>query len=71
MELVEGAILVIAEDNNLTLGVVWIVVAVLFDSYAGHGWYGAVYVTFALEAAIILLVYHCLDIMIPKSLFPS
>ena len=55
----------------MTIGVVWIVVAVLFDSYAGHGWYGAVYVTFALEAEILSLVHHCLDIVIPKALFPS
>ena len=61
MELVEGAILVIAEDNNLTLGVVWIVVAVLFDSQSGHGWDGVGCVAFALEAVIFPSVYHHVD----------
>ena len=59
----------VSEDGYSTLGAVWIVVAVLFDSQSGHGWDGVGCVAFALEAVIFPLVYHRVDGVIEKALF--
>ena len=45
--LVEYAILLVTKEDNATLGTVWVVVAIMFDYQAGHGWYGAWCITFA------------------------
>ena len=62
-------IFVVSGDYNSTIGALWIVVAVSFDPWEGHGWNGVGCVVFASEAAILLSVYHCVDGVIMKALF--
>ena len=59
----------VSDNGDATLGAVWVVVAISFDPYAGHGWYDMGYVAFTAEAEIILPVYHCVYGVISKSLF--
>ena len=59
----------VGEDNDATLGMVWVLVAVAFEYQAGHGWDGAGCVAFASEAMILFLDYHSINEVIEKALF--
>ena len=59
----------VAEDDDKTLVVVWVLVAVLFDYQTGHGWDGVGCVAFTSEATITFSVYHGVDVVIYKTLF--
>ena len=59
----------VSEDDDGNLGVVWVLVAVLFDYQLGNGWDGAGCIVFASEATIIFLVYYSVDKLIEKALF--
>ena len=61
-------ILVVAEDDNVNLVTVWVVVSAVFDYQAGHGWYGAHCVAFASEAMILFSADQGLDVLIDKAL---
>ena len=62
--LTECPIPMVTEDNNLTLGVVWVVATDVFDDQSGHGWDGSGCIAFASEAKIICFVYHGVDLVI-------
>ena len=58
----------VTEDDNSTLGVVKVVVAVSFDFYSGHGFDGLRCGVLTLEAAILFSVDQCVYVVISKAL---
>ena len=58
----------VTEDDDATLGMVWVVVAITFDDQTGHSWDGVWYFVFALKAKILCFVDHGVNIVIKEDL---
>ena len=59
----------VIEDNNVTLGTMGVVVAVVFDDQEGHGLYGVGCIAFASGVTMLCFVDHNVDVLIEEELF--